>query len=537
MAVRYTSQNLDHLGLVAAMFDELGLGEALDEQIPQDREQRKISVGQAVKAMVLNGLGFVNQRLYLVPRFFENKPTERLIGPGVKPEHLNDDTLGRALDALYAQDVTALYAQLSAQAARRLGLTGRVGHLDSTSFHVDGDYHSAEPPEVQVIHITPGYSRDHRPDLNQVVLALMTEHQAGLPLWMKPLSGNREDKAELKQVVEAHLDQMRQAAAIDYLIADSALYTAATLQSLGSQKWITRVPATVKEAQAVIQNASTQTLTPLDERYRYQVLDSSYAGVAQRWLLVESAAARERALPTVNRQVLKASAQEARAFQALCRQRFACRPDAEQALQRLQATLKLTTLEQVSFEEVPYYKRRGRPGAGQPPAGVHVRVSGAIATALAPRQALLEQKSRFILATNELDAQALPPAEWLAAYKGQSGVERGFRFLKDPLFLASSLFLKSPQRIMALLMVMTLCLLVYSALEYRMRQALSRHQQTVPDQKGKPTATPIARWIFPCFVGIHVLLVNETEQFVLNLQNIHQRLLALLGPPYEAVYS
>ena len=455
----------------------------------------------------------------------------------MKPEHLNDDTLGRALDALYEQDVTALYAQLSAQAARRLGLKGRVGHLGSTSFHVDGEYNSAEPPEAGVIHITPGYSRDHRPDLNQVVLALMTEHQAGLPLWMKPLSGNGEDKAGFKQAVEAHLDQMRQAAAIDYLIADSALCTAATLQSLGPQKWITRVPATVKEARAAIQNASTETLTPLDERHRYQVLESTYAGVAQRWLLVESAAARERALTSVNRQVRKRSEQEAKAFHALCRQRFACRPDAEQALQRLQATLKFTTVEQVSLEEVPYYERRGRPGAGQRPVGVHVRLTGAVATALAPRQALLEQKGRFTLATNELDAQALPPADLLAAYKGQSGVERGFRFLKDPLFLAASLFLKSPQRIMALLMVMTLCLLVYSALEYRMRQAPRRHQQTFPDQKGKPTATPTARWIFQCFVGIHVLIVNETERLVLNLQDAHQRLLALLGAPYEAVYS
>jgi transposase len=65
-------------------------------RFPQDREQRKVSVGQAMKAMVLNGLGVVNQRLYLVPHFFENKPTERLLGPGVEPRHLNDDTLGRA---------------------------------------------------------------------------------------------------------------------------------------------------------------------------------------------------------------------------------------------------------------------------------------------------------------------------------------------------------------------------------------------------------------------------------------------------------
>lgn len=70
MAEAYQSQILDHLGLVASMFDELGLGEGLDEPIPQDREQRKVSVGQAVKALVLNGLGFVNQRLYSRAAFF-----------------------------------------------------------------------------------------------------------------------------------------------------------------------------------------------------------------------------------------------------------------------------------------------------------------------------------------------------------------------------------------------------------------------------------------------------------------------------------
>ena len=233
MAIRYKSKILDHLGLVASMFDELGLGEVLDEVIPQDQVQRKVSVGQAVKAMVLNGLGFVNQRLYLVPRFFENKPTERLIGQGIRPEHLNDDTLGRALDALYVHEVTALYARLSVQAARRLGLECRFGQLDSTSFLVDGEYNSGEEPDAKVIHITRGYSRDRGRELNQVVLDLMTEHQAGLPLFMKPLSGNSEDKAQFKQVVGAHLDQLREATAIEYLVADSALYTEATLKAWG----------------------------------------------------------------------------------------------------------------------------------------------------------------------------------------------------------------------------------------------------------------------------------------------------------------
>ena len=130
----YRSQPLDHLGLVAGMFDALGIGEVLDQVIPQDRSQRRVWVGQAVKAMVLNGLGFVNRTLYLTPAFYADKPTERLLGAGIRPDHLNDDTLGRALDTLYEQDVTGLYALVAAAACRRLGLKVTVGHLDITSF-------------------------------------------------------------------------------------------------------------------------------------------------------------------------------------------------------------------------------------------------------------------------------------------------------------------------------------------------------------------------------------------------------------------
>ena len=113
----YRSQVLDHLGLVAGMFDELGIGDVIDQATHQDPEMRDLTVGEAVKAMVLNGLGFINQTLYLVPRFFQHKPTYRLISPRVAPEQLNDDALGRALDTLYTYGVTELYSLIAATAA------------------------------------------------------------------------------------------------------------------------------------------------------------------------------------------------------------------------------------------------------------------------------------------------------------------------------------------------------------------------------------------------------------------------------------
>ena len=223
MAPIYHSQILDHLGLVAGMFDELGIGEVVDKATQQHPEMRDLTVGEAVKAMVLNGLGFINQALYLVPRCFHNKPTYRLISPRGAPEQLNDDALGRAWDTLYDSEVTALYSLLATTAAKRLGLAPRCAHLDSTSVQVAGRYNSAEEPEAEVMHITRGYSRDHRPDLNQVLLELMVEHQAGIPLLMQPLSGKSRDVQAFGQVIQEHLAQLQTTDGLTDLVAASAL--------------------------------------------------------------------------------------------------------------------------------------------------------------------------------------------------------------------------------------------------------------------------------------------------------------------------
>ena len=198
--------------------------------------------------------------------------------------------------------------------------------------------------------------------------------------------------------------------------------------------------------------------------------------------------------------------------------------------------MQVTQCTQVTIRPLAYYGKRGRPSLGALPTQVGYQVEGALASSLAARQARITQQSCFILATNELDAQQLPPQELLDGYKGQSQAERGFRFLKDPQFLASSLYLKKPERIMALLMIMTVCLLVYAALEYRIRHALKAQAATFPDHKGKPVQNPTARWVFHYFVGIHVLFIPQQWPIVLNLTDEHLRLLQLLGDRYAWFY-
>jgi transposase len=119
--------------------------------------------------------------------------------------------------------VTALYSLIAATAATRLGLTPPCSHLDTTSFHVDGRYNSDKAPDEQVVHMPQGSSRDHRPDLNQVMLALVVEHQAGIPMLRQPLRGHSHEGQAFGHVISDHIAQLHPTSTPTALVADSAL--------------------------------------------------------------------------------------------------------------------------------------------------------------------------------------------------------------------------------------------------------------------------------------------------------------------------
>ncbi len=83
------------------------------------KERHNLSPGHAVKAMILNGLGLVSSPLYLFSKFFEGKATEHLIGAGIKPEHLNDDRLGRVLDKLYLTGLEQIFTSIALEAVSK----------------------------------------------------------------------------------------------------------------------------------------------------------------------------------------------------------------------------------------------------------------------------------------------------------------------------------------------------------------------------------------------------------------------------------
>jgi transposase len=527
-------QNIDHLGIVAGIVDEIGLVEQVDELLGT-HPQAVVSLGQVLKAMILNGLGFVSAPLYLFSQFFEGKAIDHLLGAGIEAQHFNDDRLGRALDDFYAYGVTKLFTTLALSAARQFGVATERVHLDSSSMSVEGQYVVDGAPSTEAageaeadcpIQITYGYSRDRRPDLKQFLIDTICSGDGDVPLYVRVANGNETDGVGFREVVNEYRTQWH----FDgLLVADAALYTAENLKQLQGLKWISRVPLTLNEAQEVIrQVVPFAAWEGVAKGYRLIEVCTTYAEVPQRWVVVESDKRREADLKQLQKRVKQDEQRQQGRLDKFMQESFACEADALSAIKKFEKTLHYCGLSQVSVVEQAHHGKRGRPKQGSQPQSLSYHVQAT----LIPNAEVIEEQQRiagrFILATNELEDESLNAVEVLAEYKRQQSSERGFRFLKDPLFFTSSVFLKSRQRIMALAMVMALCLLVYTLAQRKLRQALSEAQTGIPNQLGKLTDTPTIRWVFQCFQAIHLVVVAGHKQ-ISNLTPQRQKILQFLG--------
>ena len=185
-------------------------------------------------------------------------------------------------------------------------------------------------------------------------------------------------------------------------------------------------------------------------------------------------------------------------------QKFHCEQDAFKALEEMKKEYKLHTIE---GQVVPLSKHagRGKPKKGSEKVIVGYKVDTKFIKNKTRIEDLLNKKGRFILTTNELDKELYKDDQILEEYKEQQNVEGGFRFLKDPWFMVDSIFLKLPKRIEALMMVMTLCLLIYNVGQYKLREQLKTHQTTLPNQLGKEVSNPTLKWIFQIMEGIDMV--------------------------------
>src|SRR5439155_15909122 len=211
--------------------------------------------------------------------------------------------------------------------------------------------------------------------------------------------------------------------------------------------------------------------------------------------------------------------------------RFGTPQAAQDALAVVAQGWKYHCVESSHLTAHKHYAGKGRPTPSTPLKASEWHIQAQVHTDDHAIEQDKQAKACFVLGTN-IDVRELSAPEVIAAYKGQSHVEGGFRFLKDPLFFVSSLFVKKPSRIEGVLMVMTLALLVYSVAQRRLRAQLATHQETVPNQINQPTASPTLRWVFQLLEGIHrvrLTLQGQVHDLIEGLNDVQIKILRLFG--------
>jgi transposase len=516
-------KKIDHLGIVAGIVDSIGIVEIINNLVGSNSEE-KVSAGQVVKAMILNGLSMMSQPLYMFPKFFELIACEHLIGVGVKAEYLNDDKLGRVLDKLFIKGLDTVFLAVSLNAVEIYQISLSSSHLDSTSFHVHGEYENSLPSVIfedskesgslekeneesqspQAIKLTYGYSRDHRPDLKQFITQLVCSGDGDIPIYIKAVSGNEVDSKKFGEIAVEYQKRIQ----VDSLIvADSALYTESNIKLMSSLKWLTRVPLTIKSAKNLVMSLAESEFVKSEKAgYSYAEKKITYGDIEQRWLIVQSQDRKKSDLKKLSKRIEKALTNTQSKLENLSQEKFACAADARKELTKISKEFKYHQVENIEvIEKSPKIKEENQSKYYQ-----------ILATVVENKDTIEQEMSsagRFIIATNVLSEKELSKDKMLSEYKAQQSCERGFSFLKNPLFLADSIFLKSPERIEALAMIMGLCLLVYTLAQREIRAALKSLNYTVKNQLGKAINNPTMRWIFQCFQSVHLVTFQGKREF------------------------
>jgi transposase len=531
-----------HLPIIKAYADQLGLVSLINHYVPTEMD---VDAGTVVLALVLDTLSG-RSPLYRLEEFFAHQDTALLLGQALPAAALNDDQVGRVLDRLYECGTMKLFTACAVRAAARFGFNTRYVHFDTTSCSVWGDYAFAETQEVP-FRVTYGYSKQKRPDLKQFVLSMLCVDRA-VPIWGKPEDGNASDKTLnttlLSEIAQLLGRQGVQPGAYIY-IADAALVTEDNLAALRDTLFITRLPATYSACGRVITEAIdanqweevgvlAQT-KPTKHRpgtcYKVAERQVTLYGKAYRAVVVHSSSQDQRWQKHLERELQTSSATLEATVREVAQQEYFCQADAEAAAAKLRAQQSAYHWLEVMIEEHPKYGP-GRPSQRQPRVVKALRYG--LQVTLHERTEVIARKVQetgcFVLLTNvpTEGAMAHRAGEVLRAYKEQHGVEQNFAFLKDPV-IVNSLFLKKPERIEALGLVLLLALLLWRLVERALRVHVETTGRTLTGWDKKETQKPTAFMMMTKFAGVIVLKVGTQRQLARPLSALQQQYLAALG--------
>lgn len=531
------ASDVSFLPIVASYVKRLGIVDEVNRLCPTNRG---VQSGEVLLALILDTISG-RTPLYKLDQSFVQQDMELLFGRDIPVSKLNDDLVGRTMDAMFEAGTGLILTTVAINGVRQYDLDTRCAHHDTTSLTVYGDYDLYQDSNHgHPFVVTRGYNKDHRPDLKQIVHSLLCVDR-GIPVAAKLLNGNESDKVINRNLLSEVAQKMRELGQSDPIyVADSALVTEDNLDLLADEekgcRFITRLPRTYKECREAVTRAveqnrwkdlgviSPQRPTAKRKPAHYHCFEAEVELYERRYraLVVHSDALDKKSVKKLEREIEQDKEDLTKLQQDHEKISYACLPDAQRALSRLpRGKFHCVTGE---IYEVPHYPK-GRPKAGE--ARTPTRIDYRLTLRLEPDEGALarwrHEAGCFVLLTNiaQEGPRGMASYDLLATYKAQDTVERNFGFLKDDA-IVNSLFLKTPARIEVLGLVLVLSLMVWRLMERTMRRSLQDSGATVEGWDKKPTSRPTSLMIVMIFLSMVVIRTGE-KRFLANGMSPRQR--------------
>jgi len=537
------------------ILDQIDLAGILARYLPADGARTRLPTVTALMVLVRNLL-LSREPIYGIGEWAGRFAPDVL---DLKPQHLehfNDDRLGRCLDRLFENHSTEMVMAVTRHVIEQFHLSLDELHNDSTTVSFFGSYDDATEETVRrgrkTAAITYGHSKDHRPDLKQLLYVLTVTEDGGVPVYFTTESGNTVDD-------QTHRDTWNLLRELvgspDFLyVADCKLATTDNMRYIDQQggRFISVLPRTRKEDRDFRQQlASRPDHIPWDHLYyirneRDEVIDELEVHPTEiithdkfrLWWFRSTRKARRDERWRLG-QIQRATVELMKLRDRLLgpRPRLRIRGQVEPLVRKLLTDLGVESWLKVEVHE---YEReqfrqatRGRPG----PKTRYVREASTFCdlTWETDSQAIEDSQrtdGTFPLITNVREMTA---AEILAAYKRQPIIEKRFSQLKTD-FEVAPVYLKNVGRIQALLCLYFFALMIQTLLERELRRAMEQAKMdSLPlYPEGRDCKAPTARRVIDVFEPIqrHLLTANgETEMMVTDLSPLHRQILTLLGIP------
>ena len=536
------SYSVKHLPIVKAYADRLGLVELVNHLVPS---QMDLPPGDYFLAMVLDTLSGRNP-LYRLEHFFEDQDTELLLGKEIDAKRFNDVNVGRFLDKVFDVGAAKIFKEISMRAVSTFGLDCRHVHFDTTSRSVYGDYetYGNDPFEI-----TYGHSKDHRPDLKQFLISMLCVDR-NVPVFGKIEDGNASDKSvnhDVLSEISKHMAAHGLGTGAFIYIADSAAITKKNLEAIGKDiLFISRLPATFNECDRAIKEAvkkdawedvgviakTKPTAKQPAAHYKSYETEVTLYGETYRAVVIHSSAHDRCRRKRIERKLLEEKKTLTGKCGEVAKTDYFCREDAKAAANKLSAEPCIYYQINTQVEEKPIYgKGRPRKDGFQKIKEMRYVVSAYIAEDVVAVTTFREEAGCFVMITNVLgeteeigyDSKAI-----LEAYKDQYGIEQDFGFLKDPV-IVNSVFLKKPERIEVLGLILLTSLLIWRLMERSMRQHVEQTGEKLPGWDRKPTDRPTSFMMTTKFTGIMVIKIGNERRLSKPLHSDQEAFLLALG--------